>query len=150
IRDLVTILESLADNARQTKDIDALGELARIALARSICRQYIDEHTGVLGAITLDPVVEQSLIDHVGHGFSHLALEPSMARRLITVLARQVAHMLQLGHPQPILLCAAELRLPLRRLIERALPQIVVLSYDEIVSEIEVKSVGAVAGLEEE
>jgi flagellar biosynthesis protein FlhA len=150
IRDLVTILESLADNAPQTKDVDALGELVRIALSRSICRQYVDDESGVLNAITLDPVVEQSLIDHVGHGFSHLALEPAVARRLINALVRQVVHMLQLGHPQPILLCAAELRLPLRRLIERPLPQIVVLSYEEIAPEIEVRSVGAVTELGEE
>ena len=55
IRDLVTILETLADHAGRTKDVDMLGEWVRATLARSICRQYVDEASGALQTLTLDP-----------------------------------------------------------------------------------------------
>ena len=53
--------------------------------------------------------------------------------------------MIALGHQQPVLLCMAALRLPLRRLTERALPQLVILSYNEIVPNTEVRAIGAVS-----
>ncbi len=147
IRDLVTILETLADNAGRTKDLDALSEWVRAALARSICRQYADEVSGVLSTITLDPALEQELLAAVTPGMPNLALDPSQTRRLIAVISQQVERMMALGHQQPVLLCMAALRLSLRRLTERALPQLVILSYNEIVPNTEVRAVGAVTSL---
>ena len=144
IRDLVTILETLADNAGRTKDLDTLGEWVRAALARSICKQYVDEATGALNAITLDPALEQDLMSGVTPGMPHLTLEPSQTRRLVQGISQQVERMLGLGHQQPVLLCMAALRLPLRRLTERSLPQLVILSYNEIVPNTEVRAIGAV------
>jgi flagellar biosynthesis protein FlhA len=144
IRDLVTILETLADNAGRTKDLDMLSEWVRAALARSICRQYADEVTGVLNTITLDPALEQELLASVTPGMPNLALDPSQTRRLIADISQQVERMMAMGHQQPVLLCMASLRLSLRRLTERALPQLVILSYNEIVPNTEVRAVGAV------
>ncbi len=147
IRDLVTILETLADNAGRTKDLDMLSEWVRTALSRSICRQYADEATGVLSTITLDPALEQELVSAVTPGMPNLALDPSQTRRLIANVSQQVERMIALGHQQPVLLCMAALRLSLRRLTERALPQLVILSYNEIVPNTEVRAVGAVTSL---
>ncbi len=144
IRDLVTILESLADNAGRTKDLDALGEWVRAALARSICRQYVDEGTGALQTITLEPGLEQSLMENVTPGVPQLMIEPMRSRALVRALSSQVERMLALGFQQPVLVCMGALRLPLRRLTERSLPHLVILSYNEIVPNTEVRAIGSV------
>ena len=144
IRDLVTILETLADNAGRTKDVDMLGEWVRATLARSICRQYVDEASGALQTLTLDPNLEQHLLEAVTPGMPNLALEPSLARQFVQNLGQQMERMIALGYQQPVLLCMSALRLPLRRLTERSLPNLVILSYNEIVPNTEVRAVGAV------
>ncbi len=144
IRDLVTILETLADHAGRTKDVDMLGEWVRSALARSICRQYVDDGSGALQTLTIDPVLEQELLQAVTPGMPNFALEPSISRQLIQNLGQQMERMIALGYQQPVLLCMSALRLPLRRLTERSLPNLVILSYNEIVPNTEVRAVGAV------
>ena len=143
IRNLVAILETLADNAARTKDVDHLGELVRIALARSICKQYVDAGTRALHCITLDPDVEQSLVERVQLGVNQLMLEPALARSVIQALTAQMEKIVALGYP-PVVLCMHSLRLPLRRLTERNLPQLVILSYSEIVPQTDVRAVGSV------
>ncbi len=144
IRDLVTILETLADHAGRTKDVDTLGEWVRATLARSICRQYVDEASGALQTLTLDPALEQQLLESVTPGMPNMALEPSQARLFVQNLGQQMERMIALGYQQPVLLCMSALRLPLRRLTERSLPNLVILSYNEIVPNTEVRAVGAV------
>ncbi len=144
IRDLVTILETLADHAGRTKDVDMLGEWVRSALARSICRQYVDDGSGALQTLTIDPALEQQLLEAVTPGLPNLALEPSASRLLIQNLNQQTERMVAMGYQQPVLLCMSALRLPLRRLTERSLPNLVILSYNEIVPNTEVRAVGAV------
>ena len=143
IRDMVTILETLADNAPRTKDSDLLGESVRIALARSICRQYVDEATKALQCITLDPALEQDLVEKVQLGVNQIILEPAMSRQLMQQISTNVERIVTLGFP-PVLLCMQALRLPLRRLTERSLPQLIILSYNEIVSGTDVRAVGSV------
>lgn len=150
IRDMVSILESLADNAPRTKDIDLLSELVRGSLARSICKQYVDEASGALQTLTLDPILEQTLLENVVPGMPNLSLEPSLTRQFIKSLNRNVERMMALGFQQPVLVCMGALRLPLRRLTERTLPQLVILSYDEIVPNTDVRAVGAVTGSDDE
>jgi flagellar biosynthesis protein FlhA len=144
IRNLVAILESLADNAGKTKDVDQLGEMVRIALARSICKQYVDENTRALHCITLDPHVEQMLIEKVQLGMNQLILEPSVVRKLMQELTKQTERIVSLGYP-PVLLSMHGLRLPLRRLTERNLPQLVIISYNEIVPQTDVRAIGSVS-----
>jgi len=144
IRNLVAILESLADNASRTKDVDQLGEMVRIALSRSICKQYVDEGTRALHCITLDPVVEQNLIEKIQPGINQLVLEPSTVRKFMQELTKQTERIVALGYP-PVLLSMHGLRLPLRRLTERNLPQLVILSYNEIVPQTDVRAVGSVS-----
>jgi flagellar biosynthesis protein FlhA len=144
IRNLVAILESLADNAGRTKDPDQLGEMVRIALARSICKQYVDEGTMALHCITLDPQVEHNLSEKIQPGINQLLLEPSLVRKLMQELTTQMERLIALGYP-PVVLTMHALRLPLRRLIERNLPQLVIISYNEIVPQTEVRAMGSVS-----
>ena len=150
IRDLVSILESLSDNASRTKDIDLLSELTRGALARSICKQYVDEGSGALQTLTLEPNLENSLMEYVVPGMPNLTLDPGTTRRLIRSISHNIERMMALGYQQPVLVCMATLRLPLRRLTERNLPQLVILSYDEIVPGTDVRAVGSITGTEDE
>ena len=144
VRDLVSILETLADRGRQTKDIDELTEASRVALARQITMQYRREGD-VLHAITLHPELEQGLaagIQAMEQGAA-IILEPSQLQRLLTALAAEMEGAAARGK-EPVLLVSARIRRPLRRLIERSLPTLRVLSYREVASEVEVEAVGMV------
>jgi len=144
IRDLTTILETLADYAPRTRDIDALNEFVRGALARQICRQYQDED-GVLRVITLAASLEQELrgaVQPTPTGLM-LAIDPHLAQALLRSLKERVEQASEEGH-SPVLLCSGQIRLPLKRLIERSLPHLAVLAYTEVVPGVDVEVVGTV------
>ncbi len=147
IRDLVTILETLADYARLTKDCDLLTEYVRQALGRQITGQYLEDHT--LYVLTLDPEVEQILkegIQKTEHG-SYLAIDPQMLQQILDQLRSMVQKMMETGH-QPVVLCPPGVRLYFKRLTERVLPGLVVLSFNELQPNIQVESVGMVSTVE--
>jgi flagellar biosynthesis protein FlhA len=144
IRDLTTILETLADYAPRTKDLDALSEFARAALSRQICKQHQDED-GVMRVITLAPPLEQQLrecIQPTPNG-NMLAIDPRLAQETLRALNEQVEQTVGQGY-NPSLLCSGQIRLPLKRLIERSLPSLALLAYTEIAPKIEVEAVGNV------
>lgn len=144
IRDLVTILEVLADHASATKDSDLLVEYVRQALARNIIRQYIDGND-TLNVITLDPKVEQVVrdsIQHTEHG-SYVAMDPENAQAIFTSLSQNVEKVTGTGH-QPIVLCAPVVRIYFKKLTEKLIPGLVVLSYNELEGRINVQSLGVV------
>lgn len=144
IRDLTTILETLADYAPRSRDIDSLNEFVRGALARQICRQYQDED-GVLRVITIASALEQELrgaVQPTPTGLM-LAIDPQLAQAILRSLKEAVERASEEGH-SPVLLCSGQIRLPLKRLIERSLPQLAVLAYTEIVPGVEVEVVGNV------
>ncbi|HIC88515.1 MAG TPA: flagellar biosynthesis protein FlhA [Anaerolineae bacterium] len=144
IRDLVTILEVVTEQARETRDVDVLSEHARRALSRAICNQYRSDD-GVLRVITLGPALEQRLADSLqatDQGAS-LNLEPSLGQRILQQVGKEAEKLVAEGY-QPVLLCSARVRLPFRRFSERALPQLAVLSFNEIVPEVEVHAHGMV------
>ena len=87
-------------------------------------------------------------MEHITPGVPQMTLEPAQSRRLVQSISQQMERMLALGYHQPVLICMASLRLPLRRLTERTLPQLVILSYNEIVPSTEVRAVGAVTEAE--
>src|ERR1041385_3920123 len=116
IRDLVTILEALADAARTTRDSDLLGERVRQALGRAICRQNVGMD-GRLSVLTLAPAWQQSLVGALqatDTGNSMLLMDAPSGNKLIQALSREMERVASLGH-NPILLCPARLRLALRR-----------------------------------
>ena len=144
IRDLATILETLADNAPRTKDSDSLVECVRAALSRQICKQH-QEDDDLLRVITLAPSLEQLLRDAIQPtaGGNMLAVEPRLAQEMIRGIGEQLEQASEMGY-NPVLLCSGQIRLPLKRLVERSLPTLPLMSYTEIVPKVEVESVGTV------
>lgn len=144
IRDMITILESLADGARQTKDIDTLTELVRQALARQICHQFRlpDEP---LTVITFSPAVEESIQNSLVHhdGGVYINLAPDAAQQIVRRL-REEANKLSVTGKTPVLLVHPQLRLPLRRWVSRSLPDIILLSYNELDPAVDIESAGVV------
>lgn len=145
IRDLVTILEVLADHAGSTKDPDMLVEYVRQALARNIIRQYVDGNN-TLNVITLDPQVEQVIresIQHTDHG-SYVAMDPDHAQAIFNSLSASVEKAIGTGH-QAIVLCAPVVRIYFKKLTEKLIPGLTVLSYNELESGVNVQSLGVVS-----
>lgn len=144
IRDLVTILETLADHARYTKDLDMLTEYVRQGLARQISKQYGAE--GGINVLSLDPTLEQTLRDSIQQTEqgSYIAMDPLKAQEIYGKLQQEIEKTAHLGY-QPIVLCAPVVRIFFKRLTERFMPNLVVLSYNEIDSDLQVQSVGMVS-----
>lgn len=144
IRDMLSIVETLADHAPQTKDSDQLTEYTRQALARSITRKFVTGD-GSLPLMTLAPQAERAAIEAVQHGpeGGYLALEPNTAKRLVFRLGKWMEQFAEKGQ-QPVLVCSAQLRPYLRRMIERYVPTLTVLSPGEIPAEVRVQSIGMV------
>ncbi len=145
IRDLVTILETIANYARSTRDPDALSEYVRQALARSICSQYADA-SGALHVITLSPQIQQLLSKGLlqAEQGAIISLEPGQTQRFLQRLAQEMEKMAGAGY-QPVLLCLSKIRLPLKKITERSLPNLIVLSYSEIAPQFSVHASGAVS-----
>ena len=145
IRDMVTILETMADYGSRIKDPDQLGEIVRAAIARTITRQFLD-HENKLYCITLDPALERSLTEQIQQTAAGnlLTLDPQTQRELLNKLQNRVDDSMSGGY-QPILLCSTTLRLPIRRIIEKHLPLLNVLAYNEVAARADVEFIGQVA-----
>jgi flagellar biosynthesis protein FlhA len=140
IRDLLTILETLADWSPATKDLDILTEHVRHALARTITRMHLTPE-GNIAAIMLGHSLESAIseaLQQTDHG-SFLALDPSVAQQMMNNLAASLEKMSSLNY-QPVVMCSAQIRYHVKRLIDRFMPHIAVLSYDEILSKVEIQS----------
>jgi flagellar biosynthesis protein FlhA len=147
IRNLLLILESLADGARQSKDIDYLTERVRVALARHICAEYAED--GLLSVITVDPRLETLLGEAVRRGEDAYALlDPQTVAKIYTSLTKQI-QAAQAAGLHPIVLSSPAIRLALKRLTERAAPSLVVLSYSEIAPGLRVESIGQISTTDE-
>ena len=144
IRDLVTVLETLADHAGRTKDADALTEHVRQALGRSITKRFVGPD-GMLALVTLGANLERLLLDSVKRtdDGAFLALEPALAQRLLGRLAEWVERF-GAQHLAPLLLCSTPIRGHVRRLVERVLPSFAVVSPGEIGSNVRLRSLGVV------
>ncbi len=144
IKDMVTILETLADHAALTKDIDRLTEHVRQGLARQIVQPLLDQDKK-LPVITLDPRIEQLILDNLkpsDYG-NYVNLDPNVVNSLIKKIAAEVEKALVNGQ-NPAILCAPVVRINLKRMTQRQLPNIVFLSYNELVQGIEVQALGMV------
>jgi len=142
IRDLVTICEALATHGRVTRDIDLLTEYVRAALARQISRQHADE-SGAIHVITVSPRTEEEIanaIQQTERG-STIAMPPWQLQRLLAAVSAEVERVASAGR-DPIILCSSRIRLALRRLLERRLPNVTVLSFAEITPQTAVEAAG--------
>jgi len=145
IRDLLTIVETLADFAPVGKDPDLLTEYVRQRIARGMLAPYLQEGK-VLQVITLDQNLEEILsksIKRTEHG-AYLALDPVLMGELVTAVSGQVERLLAIN-TQPVLMTAPTLRRHLRKLIESSLPTVFVVSHAEIADDINLQAVGKVS-----
>ena len=142
IRDLRTILESMADWVPVTKDTDILTEYVRHALARSISNDLATDN--VIPLITLDKSVENEISQSVQHKEtgSYLAIDPSKAQLILDSIGQAIP--LFEGGQRPTLLSAPQIRPHVRKLTERYYPQLVVISHNEILPNIKIRSIGSV------
>ncbi len=143
IRDMVTILETLADFAPITRDSDMLTEYVRQGLGRAISRSYINRNNS--DVLTLDPKLEQMILDSVQktEAGSYMTMEPTVSNRIVANTANLSEKLVQTGK-QPIILASPVVRLYFKRLTEQAIPGLVVLSYNELDPSLEVNAVGMV------
>lgn len=144
IRNLGGILEKVSDFTAATKNPDELSEYARRALAPQFVKPFQAEQ-GSIRAIALDPKLEQQMAQGLRQSNVEvgLVLEPRLARHLIDNLTRHMQHMLSSGWP-PLLLCAPQIRLALRRFLENTLADLNVISYAEVPPRVEVCTVALV------
>jgi flagellar biosynthesis protein FlhA len=143
IRDLRSILETLADLAPQTHDVDTLTEHVRHSLARQISTKYAQEDN-TLGLLTFDRVVEETIQKALqkGENGTYLAIDPNMGQAIIDGLNTSI-NTLDSNSP-PVLLCTPTIRPHVKRLTERYFPNLGVISHNEIAPNLKVKSIGTV------
>ncbi|NLM14028.1 MAG: flagellar biosynthesis protein FlhA [Epulopiscium sp.] len=144
IRDLVTIFETLADYGAVTRDTDLLTEYVRQNLGRAISKKFLNQKTN--NVITLDPALEQTIMDAVQQSEqgSYLALDPQTTQHIFEKLSREITRFNSIGQ-QPILLTSPIVRIYFKKLTEQIAPDLVVLSYNEVDSSIEMQSIGMVS-----
>jgi flagellar biosynthesis protein FlhA len=145
IRDLLTVVETLADYAPITKNLDILTEYVRQRLSRSITKLY-ETPEGELALMTLDTEIEELIsnaVQHTEHE-SYLSLEPALAQKIISQLTKSIEKFTSMNF-QPLILCSPGVRPQLKRLTERFLSTLVVLSHNEIDKRVKLKSLGVVS-----
>ena len=144
-RDLITIFENLCDHAVVTRDTDILTEYARQSLKRAISSKFFapNETTSV---ITLDPNIEQEIMSSVKQTEqgSFLSLDPKKAQDIINSVKNEISKLENMGKA-PIIVTSPIVRIYFKRLTEDYFKDLIVISYNEIESNIELQSVGMVS-----
>ncbi len=140
IRDIQSILETLADYGTMTKDADLLTEYVRMSLARQISRLY-QNHDGVLQVVAVSQDIEDAIqksIHETPQG-SFISIEPAVAQRILTRLKDGFEEIVAKGH-QPLLLVSHQTRRFFRKITERAFPAVPVLSHNEVAANVRVQT----------
>ena len=146
IRDLLTIFETLADHAVVTRDTDVLTEYVRQRLKRAISAKYFapNEATSV---VTLDPAIEQEIMNSVKQTEqgAYLTLDPNRTKSIMNSVGSEIGKLESLGK-NPIIITSPIVRMYFKKLTEDYYPDLIVISYNEIDSNVELQSVGMVTG----
>ncbi len=142
IRDLLTIVETLADYAPLTRDPDVLTEYVRQSLARAITAQFLTEE-GSIPLMTVDGKLEQKLTDSITQTDqgSYMALDPNMAQRIISATEKGLGKFTAVG-ARPVLLTSPIIRGHLKRFLDKFVPNVAVLSHNEIDTKARIYSLG--------
>ena len=143
IRDMETIFEVLSDYARATKDTEILTEYVRHAMARQITQANVQN--GQLPCVTLDAALENRIagaVQRTDRG-SYVSFDPDSMKKLVTALDNELQKLTNMGY-QPIVLTSPAVRLYFRKLVERSVPGLIVLSQAEIEQNVEIQILGVV------
>lgn len=145
IRDLVTIFETLADHATVTRDPDILTEYVRQTLKRAISAKYF-ENDEANQVITLDPEIEQTIMESVKHTEqgTYLAIRPEITQQILSATKREIMKLTSIGRV-PIILTSPIVRVYYKRLTQEEFEDLIVLSFNELDSNVELQSVGMVS-----
>ncbi len=141
IRDIQTILETLGDYSSTLKDIDITTEYVRQALKRTITRKFAD--AGQIRVLTLDTQIENQIVSSIkkSEQGSYLAMDPQSIQGIITSLQTQIDKVKDVI-PTPIVLTSPVVRIYFKKLIDQFIPNIAVLSFNEIDNTVQIQSVG--------
>lgn len=144
IRDLLTILETLADYAPTTRDTDILTEYVRQSLKRAISTKYFPSHE-TTSVLTLDPKIEQEVMGSVKQTETgaFLNLDPARSKAILNAVGEEIKKLENMGKT-PIIMTSPIVRMYFKRLTEDYYPDLVVVSYNEVESNVELQSVGMV------
>ena len=138
IRDLVTILETLADHGRSVKEPERLVELVRRALGRGLYQHLLDEARR-LHVLVLDPAAEAVLLE----GTQGRKVDVEVLHRLQQAIRVAWEGAVQ-ASPHPVLLCSGTVRSAVRRLVEHEVPQIPVIAFEELEPDLDLHKLGTV------
>jgi flagellar biosynthesis protein FlhA len=144
IKDIVTIMESLADNSKNTRDIETLTEYVRFALARTICNQIVDENKKIT-IVTLDPNIESIIGSNIQKSVqgSFPTVDPDTTTRILTGIKNTIESVYFYNN-QPIILVSPNIRVAFRKLIEMVFPHVMVISLNEVPNDVQINSEGVV------
>lgn len=144
IKDRVTILETLADHSRNTKDIELLTEYVRMAMSRSICSELVDESNSITVA-TLSMEVENLIGNNLQRSVNgtYPAVDPDTTNRIFTNI-QSMTENINFNNNRPILLVSPKIRAPFRKLVEMVFPHVTILSLNEVPSDIQIKAQGVI------
>jgi len=144
IKDIVTIMESLADNAKNTRDLEVLTEYVRFSLARTICNQVVDENRTIT-VVTLDPSIEEIIANNTQKSVqgSFPTVDPDTTTKILTGIKNTVESVYFYNN-QPLILVSPNIRPVFRKLIEMVFPHIMVISLNEVPNDVQINSEGVV------
>lgn len=145
IKDIVTIMESLADNSRNTRDIELLTEYVRFALSRTICNQIINEDKAII-VMTLSSDIEEIIATRTQKSTqgSFPAIDPETSTQIYSAIKEKMES-IYFHNNQPVILVSPNIRPSFRRFIEMVFPELMVVSLNEIPNDIEIRAEGVVA-----
>jgi len=144
IRDLLCIIETLADYAPLTKNVDILTGYVRQSLARAITRQYQDPG-GSVNVVMLSPEIEEIIQQSIQHTEyeSFVSPDPNVVKRIMQKVQDSAGEFMKRGL-QPIVLCSPNIRVHFKKIVDRFFPNVTVLSHNEISRDANITSFGMV------
>ena len=144
IKDRVTILETLADNARNTKDLELLTEYVRMAMSRSICLELIDENNSIV-VTTLSMEIENLVANSLQRSVNgtYPAIDPETTNKIFKGIQSTIESV-NFNNNRPIVLVSPKIRAPFRKLVVMVFTNLTILSLNEIPNDVQIKSQGVI------
>ena len=144
IRDLVTIFETLADYATTSRDTDILTEYVRQSLKRAISNKYFGDEAAT-EVVTLDPKIEQMIMNSIKQTEqgAYISLDPAITKEILSATEAEIQKLENKGL-SPIIITSPIVRMYFKKMTSDYFKDLIVISYNEIDSDIELRSIGVV------